>query len=59
MKPTDWIALLPALNHGWAFAAFVVLVLLWLYSRRHDNSANGAAAGMIGTGRANSSICGT
>lgn len=32
MKPTDWIVLLPAVNNGWAFAAFVVLVALWLYS---------------------------
>jgi hypothetical protein len=37
MKPTDWIALLPALNNGWAFAAVLVLVLLSLCSDRHED----------------------
>lgn len=36
MKPTDVIALLPAVNNGWAFAAFVIVVVLWLYLGRRD-----------------------
>lgn len=36
MKPTDLIALLPAINNGWAFAAFVVLILVTLYLGRRD-----------------------
>ena len=36
MKPTDWIAVLPAVNNGWAFAAFVIVVVLSLYFGRRD-----------------------
>jgi membrane protein implicated in regulation of membrane protease activity len=36
MKPADWIALLPAVNNGWAFAAFVVVVVVSLYFGRRD-----------------------
>jgi hypothetical protein len=36
MKPTDWIALLPAVNNGWAFAAFVILIAVTLYFGRRD-----------------------
>jgi hypothetical protein len=34
MKPTDLIAVLPAINNGWAFAAFVIVVTMWLYLHR-------------------------
>ena len=36
MKPTDLISLLPAVNNGWAFAAFVIVVVLWLCLGRRD-----------------------
>jgi hypothetical protein len=36
MKPTDLIAVLPAINNGWAFAAFVLVVLVTLYLGRRD-----------------------
>ena len=36
MKPADWIALLPAVNNGWAFAAFVILMAVTLYFGRRD-----------------------
>jgi hypothetical protein len=36
MKPTDLIPLLPAVNNGWAFAAFVIVVAVTLYLRRRD-----------------------
>lgn len=36
MKPTDWIAVLPAVNNGWTFAAFLVVVALTLYFGRKD-----------------------
>jgi hypothetical protein len=35
MKPTDLLPLLPAVNNGWAFAAFVILVAIWLYHDHH------------------------
>jgi len=38
MKPTDLIALLPAVNNGWAFAAFVILIVASLYFGRRDES---------------------
>ena len=34
MKPADWIVLLPAVNNGWSFAAFVIVVLVSLYLSR-------------------------
>jgi len=34
MKPTDVIALLPAVNNGWAFAAFLTGLAVWLYIDR-------------------------
>jgi hypothetical protein len=37
MKPADWIALLPAINNGWAFAAFVIVVIVTLYFGHRDN----------------------
>jgi hypothetical protein len=36
MKPADWIALLPAVNNGWAFAAFIILMAVTLYFGRRD-----------------------
>jgi hypothetical protein len=36
MKPSELIALLPAINNGWAFAAFVLVVLVTLYLGRRD-----------------------
>jgi hypothetical protein len=36
MKPTDLIPLLAAVDNGWAFAAFVVVAVLWLYLDRRD-----------------------
>jgi hypothetical protein len=36
MKPADWIALFPAVNNGWAFAAFVVVMAVTLYFGRRD-----------------------
>jgi hypothetical protein len=36
MKPADWIALLPAVNNGCAFAAFVIVVLVSLYFGHRD-----------------------
>jgi hypothetical protein len=38
MKPADWIALLPVINNGWAFAAFVIVVVATLYVGRRDGS---------------------
>jgi len=38
MKPTDLLPLLPAVDNGWAFAAFVVLMLVWLYWERRGSS---------------------
>lgn len=32
MTPAAWISLLPAVNNGWAFAAFVIVVVITLYS---------------------------
>jgi hypothetical protein len=37
MKPVDLITLLPAVNNGWAFAAFVVVVAVSLYLGRRDS----------------------
>jgi hypothetical protein len=34
MKPTDLIPLISAINNGWAFAAFIVVVAVWLYLRQ-------------------------
>jgi hypothetical protein len=34
LKPTDLIPLLASVNNGWAFAAFVVGVALYLYLNR-------------------------
>lgn len=36
MKPTDLITLLPAVNNGWAFAAFVLVIVVTLYLGRRD-----------------------
>jgi hypothetical protein len=36
MKPSDLITLLPAINNGWAFAAFVLVVLVTLYLGHRD-----------------------
>jgi hypothetical protein len=36
MKPTDLIPLLPAINNGWAFAAFLIVIAVYLYFRRPD-----------------------
>ena len=36
MKPADWIALFPAINNGWAFSAFVIVVVVTLYLGRRD-----------------------
>lgn len=36
MKLTDMIVVLPAVNNGWAFGAFIVLVAVWLYFGRRD-----------------------
>lgn len=33
MKLTDLIALLPAINNGWSFAAFAIGMVVWLYPR--------------------------
>ena len=40
MKPTDWIALIAAVNNGWAFAAFVIVVLLIVYSSHRTNRSS-------------------
>lgn len=34
MKPADLVTLLPAVNNGWTFAAFVIVVVVTLYYRR-------------------------
>jgi hypothetical protein len=34
MKPTDLILMLPAINNGWAFAAFLIGLGVWLYLSR-------------------------
>lgn len=34
MKPTDLFALLPAVNNGWAFAAFLIGLAVCLYIDR-------------------------
>jgi hypothetical protein len=36
MNPTALIAMLAAVNNGWAFAAFVLLLAVWLYCGRRD-----------------------
>lgn len=36
MKPSDLIPLLPVIDNGWTFAAFVIVVLLWLYASRRE-----------------------
>lgn len=36
MKPTDLISLIPAVNNGWTFAAFVVVALVWLCVSRRE-----------------------
>jgi hypothetical protein len=36
MKLTDLIALISAVNNGWAFAAFVIVLVVSLYYRRRD-----------------------
>jgi hypothetical protein len=36
MKLTDLLALLPAVNNGWAFAAFVIVIVARLYLSRRD-----------------------
>jgi hypothetical protein len=36
MKPADWIPLLPVINNGWAFAAFVIVLAVTLYFGRRD-----------------------
>ncbi|MFK4719745.1 hypothetical protein ABIE89_000845 [Bradyrhizobium niftali] len=36
MKPSDLMTLLPAINNGWTFAAFIVVVLVTLYLGRRD-----------------------
>jgi hypothetical protein len=36
MKSIEWLAIIPTVNNGWAFSAFVVLVLAYLYSIRKD-----------------------
>jgi hypothetical protein len=33
MKPTNLIPLIPAINNGWAFAAFIIAIAVWLYLR--------------------------
>ncbi len=38
MKPADWIAVLPTINNGWAFAAFIIVVVISLYFSRRDMS---------------------
>jgi len=37
LKPTDLLPLLPAINNGWTFAAFVVVVAVWIYSTRRGS----------------------
>jgi hypothetical protein len=37
MKPADWIPLVAAVNNGWTFAAFAVVVGMWLYFRWTDS----------------------
>jgi hypothetical protein len=34
MKPTELITLLLAVNNGWAFAAFLIVIALSLYLNR-------------------------
>jgi hypothetical protein len=36
MKPTDLIALLSAINNGYALTAFLVGLAVWLYINRRD-----------------------
>ena len=36
MKPNDWVALIAAVNNGWAFAAFVIVVIVTVYFSRRD-----------------------
>lgn len=38
MKPTDLLPLLAAIDNGWAFAAFVVVVAVTLYLGRRGTS---------------------
>jgi hypothetical protein len=37
MKPTDLIALLPAINNGYALTAFLIGLAVWLYSNRRGD----------------------
>jgi hypothetical protein len=39
LKPTDLLPLIPAVNNGWTFAAFVVAVLIWLYLGRRGRGS--------------------
>jgi len=34
MKPTDLVALLPAVNNGYALTAFLVALAVWVYFAR-------------------------
>jgi hypothetical protein len=34
MKPTDLLPLLPAINNGWTFAAFVLVLAVSVYLSR-------------------------
>ncbi len=36
MNPAALIAMLAAVNNGWAFAAFVIFLGAWLYFGRQD-----------------------
>jgi hypothetical protein len=36
MKPAEWIAILPAINNGWAFAAFIIVIGISVYFNRRD-----------------------
>lgn len=38
MKPTDLIPLLAAINNGYALAAFVIVLAVWLYINRPGRS---------------------
>lgn len=38
MKPSELIALLLAVNNGWAFAALLIMVAVSLYLDSRDNS---------------------
>jgi hypothetical protein len=34
MQLTPWFSVLPAVQNGWTFAAFLVIVAIWLSLRR-------------------------